>query len=143
MSYQIVGDIEDDGDRRGRGPGRLRRQRTAGGDDNCHSTENQLRCQRRQSIVLIVGPTVLDRDVFALDIASILEALAQRAHRLRIRFGRLRVQESDHRHRRLLRACRERPSRRAAEKCDEVASFQLIELHLVPRQPGPVCRITN
>ena len=28
MSYRIVGDIEDDGDRRGRGPGRLRRMKS-------------------------------------------------------------------------------------------------------------------
>ena len=32
----------------------------------------------------------------------------------------------------LLRARRERPRRRAAEQRDEVASFQPIELHLVP-----------
>src|SRR6516162_1373515 len=43
----------------------------------------------------------------------------------------------------LLSARRKRPRCRAAEQRDEVASFQLIELHLVPRQPGPVCRITN
>jgi hypothetical protein len=42
-------------------------------------------------------------------------------------------EESDHRHRRLLRACRERPrSSRAAEQADELATFQLIELHSVP-----------
>src|SRR6516225_4031915 len=44
------------------------------------------------------------------------------------------AEETDHRHRRLLRACRERPSRRAAEKCDEVAALQLIELHSIPSQ---------
>ena len=39
----------------------------------------------------------------------------------------------DHRHRRLLRARRQRPrGRRAAEQRDELASFQLIELHPVP-----------
>jgi hypothetical protein len=37
----------------------------------------------------------------------------------------------------LLRARRERPgSRRAAEQRDELASFQLIELHSVPSQAG-------
>ena len=40
MSDRIVGDIEDDGDRRGRSLGRLRGQRAAGGDDDCHSTAN-------------------------------------------------------------------------------------------------------
>ncbi len=44
---------------------------------------------------------------------------------------------------RFLRARRERPRRRAAEQRDELAPFQLIELHSVPRQPGPDCRISN
>src|SRR5262249_15167278 len=36
------------------------------------------------------------------------------------------IQETDHRHRRLLRPCRERPrSRRAAEKRDELAAFHV------------------
>jgi hypothetical protein len=33
--------------------------------------------------------------------------------------------------------------RRAAEQRDEIASSQLVELHSVPRQPGPDCRIPN
>jgi hypothetical protein len=37
-----------------------------------------------------------------------------------------------HRHRRLLRARRTRPRRRAAEQRDELAAFQLIELQSVP-----------
>ena len=32
----------------------------------------------------------------------------------------------------LLRACRERPRRRAAEQLDELASFELTELHSLP-----------
>jgi hypothetical protein len=39
---------------------------------------------------------------------------------------------------------RERPCRRrAAQKRDELAASQLVELHSVPRQPGPDCRISN
>src|SRR5262249_56063394 len=38
------------------------------------------------------------------------------------RFKRLRIDEPDYRHRRLLRAHRERPCRRAAEERDEVAA---------------------
>jgi hypothetical protein len=44
----------------------------------------------------------------------------------------------------LLRPRRERPrNRRAAEQRDELATLQLVELHSVPRQPGPDCRISN
>jgi hypothetical protein len=42
------------------------------------------------------------------------------------------IDESDHRHDRLLRARRERPrGRRAAKNCDELAALQLIELHSI------------
>ena len=37
-----------------------------------------------------------------------------------------------YRHRRLLRARRERPGGRAAEQRDELAPFQMIELHSMP-----------
>jgi hypothetical protein len=51
----------------------------------------------------------------------------------------LGVEESNHRHHRLLRARRERPrSRSAAEQRDEVAPFQFVELHLVPHERGTV-----
>jgi hypothetical protein len=40
-------------------------------------------------------------------------------------------------YRQLLRACRERPRRcRTADQRDELASFQLIELHSVPASQG-------
>jgi hypothetical protein len=48
------------------------------------------------------------------------------------------MEKANHRHRRLLRARRKRPRRRrAAEQRDELASFSLIELHLIP-QAGSV-----
>ena len=61
-----------------------------------------------------------------------LQALAERGHHVRVRLGRRAAQESDHRHGRLLRAGGERPSGRAAEKRDELAAVQLIELHFGP-----------
>jgi hypothetical protein len=58
------------------------------------------------------------------------------------RSARSGTKKSDHRHRRLLRPRRERQRRRAAEQRDELASFQLIELHRVTCQRGPNCRTT-
>jgi hypothetical protein len=46
------------------------------------------------------------------------------------------MQKTDHRHRPLLRARRERPSCRAAEQRDELAPLQLIEWHSVPHSQG-------
>jgi hypothetical protein len=46
------------------------------------------------------------------------------------------LKESDHRHRRLLRARRERPRPRAAKQRDYLASFQPIKLHTLPANPG-------
>src|SRR5262249_10847708 len=43
----------------------------------------------------------------------------------------------------LLRSRRERPRRRRAAEQDELAPFQLIELHSVSQQPGPDCKISN
>jgi hypothetical protein len=56
---------------------------------------------------------ILHPHVLALDIARFVEALTERGKTARI--GRSGIHEADHRHRWLLRACRERPRRRAAE----------------------------
>ena len=68
------------------------------------------------------APIVFDRDILTLDIAGVLEALAESAQTFRVPVRRRRVKKPDHRHRRLLRARRERPRRRrAAEQRDELA----------------------
>jgi len=68
---------------------------------------------------LILGPAVCDRHVLALDIAGILQALAECAQKVRGRVRRCGVEEPDHRHRRLLRARDERPRHRRATKHTE------------------------
>src|SRR4029450_7146298 len=83
---------------------------------------NQFGRQRRQTIELSLCPAVFDRDILALDIACLLQALAKSAHTVRDRVRRLAVEESDYRHRRLLRPRRKRPRRRAPEKRDELAA---------------------
>src|SRR5262252_2627553 len=94
-----------------------------------------------------VAKAKLDLDVAAIDPAQFLQALYQLPDPGLTFWVALRehTQKSDARHPAgLLRPRRERPrGRRAAEQRDELAPFQLIELHSVPCQPGPDCRISN
>src|SRR5262249_22910832 len=69
---------------------------------------------------LAVQPMVLDRHILTPDEAGFVEALIERRGTARI--NRQAADESDNRHRRLLRPRRQRPRRRrAAEECDELA----------------------
>src|SRR5262249_27521116 len=77
-----------------------------------------------------------DRDVLALDIAAILEATVKSAKTVRVRVRRLAVEKPDHRHRRLLRARRDRPRRRAAEQRDERATLHSITSSAMVSSPG-------
>jgi hypothetical protein len=123
---RVIADAEDDGDR---GGCCLRSQRRRRGASNDHgdTSPNKIDRQRRQSIDLILGPTVFDGDVFALDIAVIIQALAKCGQNNVRKRARLAVEEPNHRHRRLLRARRERPrGRRAAKQSDENATFHSI-----------------
>ena len=74
-------------------------------------------------------PAVLDRDVLALDEACFLQALAECSHAVRLAGERSTAEKPHHRHRRLLRARRERPRRRrAAEQRDELAPLSFNHL---------------
>jgi hypothetical protein len=76
---------------------------------------------------LIFGETVHDRHVLALGITGELEAQTKSAQSVRQRVRQPAVEESDHRHRRLLRPRRQRPRRRrAAEQRNELAPFHSI-----------------
>jgi hypothetical protein len=88
---------------------------------------NQFSRQLRQSIKLILAPTVCDRYVLALDIAGLLQALAKSAQTVRSRLSRSVFEVPDHRQGCLLRARRERPCDcRAAEQRDERAAVRSI-----------------
>ena len=114
-------DREDDRNRRGRRLGRQRRC-AAGRGNHGHLTANQIGRQCRQSIVLTLRPAIFDRHVAAFDIAGFAQALAECAPRSgAYSAGRPAIEKPDHRHRRLLRARRQRPRRRAAEPRDELA----------------------
>src|SRR5262249_8356631 len=87
---------------------------------------NQIGRQRGQSVILAFCPAILDRGVLPFDVASFLQPLAKRADERRKSPCRCTVEETDHRHRRLLRARREWPRRGAAQKRDEVASLHCL-----------------
>src|SRR5262249_39291970 len=64
-------------------------------------------------------PKVFDGDILTLSIAGVLETLAESAQTFRIPVRRRRVEKPDHRHRRLLRPCRERPRHRCPAECGQ------------------------
>ena len=70
---------------------------------------DQIGRQRRQPIVLLLRPAIFDRDIAALDKAGVTQALAEPGQPAGVAVGGRAAEVADHRHRRLLRACRERP----------------------------------
>src|SRR5262249_17236825 len=102
------------------------RSGTSGRNDYRYLPANQFGRQLRQPLVLTLSPAIFDRHVLALDIAGVLEALAECAHTVRKRVRRCTAEEPDHRHGRLLCARRERPRGcRAAEQRDEFAPLHV------------------
>ena len=110
---RVAPGCKDDRHRRGCGLGHQCR-RSAEGRDHGHLTMNQFGREHRQSIVLALRPAVFDRDVLTFDEACLLQALAERGHEVRRVGGRSAAEKPDHRHRRLLRAYRDRPRCRTA-----------------------------
>src|SRR5262249_47212681 len=81
------------------------------------------------------------RDVAPLDVTGFRQALAEYRRLRHERPGRTRTKKSDHRHRRLLRARRERPrGRRAAEQRDEVAPLHSITSSARSRNDSGILR---
>src|SRR5262249_30328979 len=90
--------------------------------DEGYRTANEIGRQCRKSIELAIGPAELDHDVLTLHEADFIQAAAEPSQlACHLLFGHI-AETSDHRHRRLLRTRRERPSRRTAEHCNEVAA---------------------
>src|SRR5262249_38685544 len=85
-------------------------------------------------------PAVIDSHVAALNITSFAQALPECGHQMCNTFGPGGGEEPDHRHRRLLRARRERPRRRAAEQRDEVAAVHSITSSAMASTPGGTVR---
>jgi hypothetical protein len=107
-----------------------KRRRKKVGRDNPHPMFYQFGGQGWQSIVMTIRRAVFDRHVLARNEADFAQTLPE-GIRQRQRLRESLVEESYHRDR-LLCARRERPRCHcAAEKRDELSSFQLIELHLI------------
>ena len=124
----VFADVEDNGNRRCRRLSRQRRSGALGCGDHGHRPARQFGRQPWQPIELTIRPLVFDPHVLAFNIAGILQTLVKCAQTIRVRVRRCGVEEPDYRHRRLLRAHRQRPRRRrcAAEQRDELAPSYLI-----------------
>src|SRR5215831_18365881 len=90
--------------------------------DHRHLTAYQIGCEAGQYIVLVLRPPILDRHIVALDVAGFANALPECGQIACTISKRRAAEESNHRHRWLLRARRERPYHRcAAEQRNECA----------------------
>ena len=119
---RVATEREDDRYRGGRRLGRQNRIAASGRGDHRHLAGDQIGRKCRQSILLVFRIAVFDRHVTAFDIAGFTQATAERNRKVGPIISSQAGQEPYHRHRRLLRARRERPRRRrAAEKRDELA----------------------
>src|SRR5262249_59708555 len=68
---------------------------------------------------LSLSPAVFDRQILALDITGLLQALAKAPKAPRLSVRRLGIEMADHRHRRLLRPRRQRPCSCRAAECSQ------------------------
>src|SRR5215475_3968821 len=93
--------------------------------DHRHLTAYQIGCEVGQYIVLVLRPAILDHDILALDVAGFANALPECGQVACTISKRRAAEESNHRHRWLLRARRERPGRRTAEQRDERAALHI------------------
>src|SRR5262245_16891069 len=126
---RVFAHAEDDGNYGSCGLGDQRWSPTSRRDDHGHLPADQIRGQRRQPIDLIFGPAIFDRYIYALDVARLPQSLAESPQTVGKSVRRCGVEEPDHRHRRLLRACRKRQCsgrHRAAEQRDELAPVHSI-----------------
>src|SRR5262249_33632822 len=122
---RVAAGYEDDRDRRSRRLGYNCR-----GDvmrsDHRHLTAYQIGCEVGQSLDLVLRPAILDHDILALDVAGFTNPLPEGGQITCTIAKRRTAEETDHRHRRLLRPRHERPrDRRAHEQRDELATLHL------------------
>src|SRR6516225_5572662 len=122
-THRIGGDRDDDGNCSCCLLGGLRRRRIHR-DNDIRVEADKLCGKRRETLRLPLRVSVLDADVPSLDPSEVHKTLPKRVELRRhggVSFTRKKADEADL-SRLLLRTCRERPRRRAAEECDEATS---------------------
>src|SRR5262249_8276413 len=104
------------------------RGRAAASCNERYLTADRIGGKCRQSIKLIVCPSIFDRNISAFGIAGLGHTLPEGGQAANIiDIPRCAAEKSDHRHCRLLRGYRERPhGGRATEQRDELAPFDAI-----------------
>jgi hypothetical protein len=136
--HWITAGGENDRDRCGRGLCRDCPEHITGGGNHGNLSTDQVGRQCWQPVVLLLRPTIFDRNVAAFDIAGFGKALAKRAQAASVPVRQCAAEEPDHRHGRLLGARGERPScccPRAANHFDEIAPSHATILRLMRQQP--------
>jgi len=119
--HGIGGDVEHNWDARGGSLSRESRKQP-GRDDHGDSKLDQISRQRWQSVSLVSRPAIFDHKVPAFNIADFVQTPSEASQPRGVRLRRPVVQISDHRHRGLLRARRERPRNcPTTEQRDELA----------------------
>src|SRR6185369_14899281 len=130
VSDRIAAGGEYDRNRRGCGLRGARRESVA--DDKHRPPCNHIRREGRQFIELIFSPLELDRDVPALDKASLLQSFAKCRQIFDLRRSSAAVEEPDQRHR-LLRVRCQRPRQRTACDLEKFPPFHIFLLAAKPR----------
>src|SRR5215472_5092013 len=137
---RVAAACEDDRDRRSRRLGYDCRRGVVHSDHR-YLTAHQISCEVGQSVGLVLRPAILDRHILTLDVAGFTKALAECSQKV-CTIGRPRDAEESHdRHRRLLRARRERPGGgRAADERDELAPLHSITASARASSVGGISR---
>lgn len=98
---------------------------------------NECLCQRRQTLVLILSPGILNNNVAAVGIPNLDKTVLERTNEIRITLWRCAIQKSDDRLRRGLRGgvAGPRTSRKACRSTDKIPPLRTDSRVLVRALP--------
>src|SRR5262245_17870178 len=126
LADRIAAYPEHDGDGRRGTLRRAGRGVAADRDEHAYSTADEIGRYRGQQVVATARPPELDQEILPLDVTTLGQTAAEGRQQVCRVLGRTRAHVAYDRHRRLLRARRERPRRRSAEDADEIAPLHSI-----------------